>query len=315
MRHIGDREQQSSRPSRLNDRVWTVALAGGAGRRLAAVTGGVPKQFWPMGDSRTLLEATLDRMAPIAPRSRTVVVVDRSHKSYVRAMADRLGHVLYQPEDRGTAAGVLLALLPILDAEPEAIVAMTPTDHGIADLTCFRAGVVTAVNHVRRFAADVVLFGVEPLGSEESYGWITPGAAIRGTTLRRVGAFVEKPPQEVAARLQASGAVWNTMVLVARVSVLLQMFRRQQPVLTGTLTKGWQGMAIGGDALRDEYARLTLVDFSREVLAPSTDLLVHTWPSAMGWTDLGTPARFAAWYARTRASSAWTAKGAEAATA
>src|SRR5690606_23822021 len=53
---------------------WTVVLAAGAGRRLASVTGGVPKQFWRAAGGRSLLRQTLDRFAPLAPTSRTVVV-------------------------------------------------------------------------------------------------------------------------------------------------------------------------------------------------------------------------------------------------
>src|SRR4029079_9603251 len=92
---------------------WTLVLAAGAGRRLSSVTGGGPKQFWRPQGRTSLPEDTLDRLSPPVPARRTVPIVDRSHQPFVTALAnpDRLGEVLYQPEDRGTAAGVLPWLL------------------------------------------------------------------------------------------------------------------------------------------------------------------------------------------------------------
>jgi mannose-1-phosphate guanylyltransferase len=71
-----------------------------------------------------LLEETFARVGPLAPPARTTVVVDRTHRRYVRETARPwpFDWILYQPEDRGTAAGVLLALSPVLDASTDAIV-------------------------------------------------------------------------------------------------------------------------------------------------------------------------------------------------
>ena len=85
--------------------LWTVILAAGAGRRLASVTGTVPKQFWRNGLAPSLLEMTIDRFAPLAPPERTVVVVDRSHTAHLQShpALDTAARILYQPRDRGTA--------------------------------------------------------------------------------------------------------------------------------------------------------------------------------------------------------------------
>lgn len=37
----------------------------------------------------------------------------------------------------------------------------------------------------------------------------------------------------------------------------------------------------------------------RELLRPEDGLWVQVWPRAMGWSDLGTPARLRGWLART----------------
>src|SRR6187431_331812 len=125
--------------------LWSIVLAAGAGRRLASVTGGVPKQFWSRYGGPTLLEDTLARIAPLASPDRTVIVVDQTHRTFVdqASALKAFERFLYQPCDKGTAAGVLLGLMPVIAKDPDAIVMLTPSDHGVADPALF-------VDEVRR---------------------------------------------------------------------------------------------------------------------------------------------------------------------
>ncbi len=275
---------------------WSLILAGGKGRRLSAVTGGIPKQFWRVKGEATLLDHTLDRLAPFAPPERTVVVVDREHEPYIRSLDRSPGHVLYQPGDRGTAAGVLLALLPILEVDPDAVVVLSPADHAVANFRDFQTGLISAIRLVGRRRSGIVLFGAEPAGFDESYGWIQPGRPTRPGWLRRVEAFVEKPAVELAAELRRSQAVWNTMVLVASARSLLELFASRQPALSTALVSAWGSPASSRDAaLAETYEHLRGLDFSRDVLTGAEGLTVYTWPASVGWSDLGTPDRLNAW--------------------
>ena len=67
----------------MTTKLWNVVLAAGSGRRLATVTQGTPKQFWCSDGRRSLLDDTFARVAPLAPRARTTVVVDCAHRRYV----------------------------------------------------------------------------------------------------------------------------------------------------------------------------------------------------------------------------------------
>lgn len=275
---------------------WAIVLAGGQGRRLARVTGGVPKQFWRVRGEATLLDHTLDRLAPFAPPERTVVVVDQTHEPYVRALERLNAHVLYQPTDRGTAAGVLLAMLPILERDPEAVVVLSPADHAVADFCDFRSGVISAIRLVRRRRSGIVLFGAEPNGFDGSYGWIRPGRPSRPGWLRAVEGFVEKPGPELATELMRSHAVWNTMVLVASATSLLDLFAARQPALAAALVDAWHAPDTSRNSrLAAAYEQLGGFDFSRDVLTGAEGLTVYTWPASMGWSDLGTPDRLYAW--------------------
>jgi mannose-1-phosphate guanylyltransferase len=281
---------------------WTVVLAAGAGRRLAEVTGGVPKQFWRAAGGRSLLRQTLDRFEPIAPRSRTVVVVDATHQPHLAGgdTADWAPDVEVQPVDRGTAAGVLLALLPVLSQAPDAVVVITPSDHGVRDEERFRQSVRRAIQEVRT-TNTMVLFGVEPTEPQTDYGWMSLGPARPASPLRPVTAFVEKPERAIAARLFAGGAVWNTMVIVATVRTLWDLYVAKLPevaeVFSGALRRPRE---LRRQFLADAYTTLAPRDFSRDLIGAASGLSACVWPAEIGWSDLGTPDRLRAWHHRQR---------------
>lgn len=280
--------------------IWNLILAGGAGQRLASLTGGTPKQFWRPDGLPSLLDRTLSRMAPLAPLTHTVTVVGHAHRQYVDAHPApcRLGQVLVQPDDRGTAAGVLFGLTPLLGEDPESIVVMTPSDHGVRCEELFRAGIRDAIAEIRRATADIVLFGVQPDRAADDYGWITPRGGRGRGSLTRVREFVEKPPSDVAHRLLLDGAVWNTMVVVARTASLWRLYRRHLPQLHAAFGCLAADPATSrSDVVERIYAAIPTRDFSRDVVAPARNLSLMVWPETMGWSDLGTPERLSSWWA------------------
>jgi mannose-1-phosphate guanylyltransferase len=296
------RQTRRAQESSSGDRAivpWTVILAAGKGRRLASVTGGVPKQFWCSEGCGSLLRQTLDRFGPVSPAEKTVVVVDASHRDYVQAGdVEGFATILYQPCDRGTATGMLLGLLPLLEGSPDDVVVVTPSDHAVADEEAFRRSIREAVDEVHQRDAMVV-FGIEASAPEADFGWISPVEGYSGRGFRPVAAFVEKPTREQARYLLASGAVWNSMVVVARAGTIFDLFLRTLPETAGTFVqmvrrhpRDWQVH------LSEVYPSLSIADFSRDILTGMPGLLVSVWPASLGWSDLGTPDRLRAWQER-----------------
>jgi mannose-1-phosphate guanylyltransferase len=278
--------------------VWAVVLAGGVGSRLAMRTRRgdgviVPKQYCTLWGTRSLLEQTLDRIEPIVAPERTVVVVAHQHEEHWRAQRHNVPdeNILEQPSDRGTAMGVLLALMHIRRVDPEAVVVLVPADHGILDESVFRWRLTRTMEEARH--GRVVLLGMEPDGADDGYGWIVPGQSIhRDGRLFRVARFVEKPPAEVAEHLRDVGALWSTFILTARLDALLALIARAQPLLFALAvaqlhsTRGFERTH-----LQAFYDLIPTVDFSRDVLEVLPDWLWVAPTEACGWTDLGTPER------------------------
>jgi mannose-1-phosphate guanylyltransferase len=287
--------------------LWIVVLAAGAGTRLASVTGGVPKQFWSIDGGPSLVEQTVERLQSLSVPERTLTVIKRGHERYVNTTARgvSLGRLVAQPCDRGTATGIGLALATVLESASDAIVLVTPSDHGVARPRMFRKGVGEGVAAVRAGRSGIVLFGVEPDAAQGDYGWIAPRrvGATSPDRIQDVAAFVEKPGPLEAARLLNAGAIWNTMVLAARASTLFDLYRQFLPELAEALSTLLRLPADRRDAYITElYARLPSADFSADLLSRSRGLAVYTWPASIGWSDLGTPRRLASWLRSNSAS-------------
>ncbi len=285
--------------------LWAIVLAGGEGARLRPLVSriyadGRPKQYAALLDSRTLLHQTLDRVALLVPSERTVVVTMQDHDRY---MAGELQgpsdpHVLWQPEDRGTAAGVLLPAHWIHARDPRAVVAVFPSDHFIREEAAFMGHVAEVGTFVRRHREWIVLLGVQPTEPETEYGWIEPGERVGWTArgpLYRIRRFQEKPSCEAASTLLAAGGLWNTFVLVAPVSALIRAGQECIPELHDRLARlaSFAGTEHRAWAIRQAYAFVPRANFSRSVLELCPGPLAVAKVPGLTWCDLGTPARVA----------------------
>jgi mannose-1-phosphate guanylyltransferase len=275
---------------------WIIVLAAGDGRRLATLTRDptgtvVPKQYCSLRGGRSLLGSTLDRARRLAPRERIVTVVARAHQRWwSREFADWPDQsIVVQPANRGTAAGILLPLRAILARDPEAVVAVLPSDHFVADDEPFSAALRDAIAAVRAEPGHLVLLGLDAESPATDLGWILPSPARRGAA-RGVAAFHEKPSAELAAALLSDGALWNSFVFAVRGRTLLEMVQRLLPDLAKRFDEAHATGFTSSD-LAALYEELPEADFSRAVLGATTATLRVVSVPPCGWMDLGTPAR------------------------
>ncbi len=297
---LADHMERHGTPS-----VWAIVLAGGAGVRLRPLVDriygdGRPKQYAALLDSRTLLRHTLDRVALLVPPERTVVVTMRDHDRYIAGELDGPSHphVLRQPEDRGTAAGVLLPAHWIHARDPRAVVTVFPSDHFIREEAAFMGHVAEIATFVSSRQEWIVLLGVQPTDPETEYGWIEPGERVGWTArgpLYRIRRFQEKPTCQAAGTLLATGGLWNTFVLVASVSALISAGRACVPDLHDRLARiaAFAGTEHEAWAIRQAYACVPRANFARTVLEACPEPLAVAKVPGLTWCDLGTPARVA----------------------
>ena len=83
---------------------------------------------------------------------------------------------------------------------------------------------------------------------ETEYGWIEPGETfgrIESDRVLQVKRFWEKPSEAQARSCLAAGHLWNTFVIVAKLSTLLEAGRRLLPQLSERLTCATRFLAAG----------------------------------------------------------------------
>lgn len=278
---------------------WVIILAGGSGARLSSLTTNadgvvVPKQYCSLRGGRSLLLDTIGRALQLAPRSRIVVVVLAEHEIWWRQQltGSSTENILVQPQNRGTAAGLLLALASIRARDLHARVVMMPSDHCIDQPAVMTATLQRALQQVQLDPSRVVLLGITPDNPDTGYGWIVPGTP-RGQA-HLVDSFVEKPPLKQAEALLAQGALWHSFLCAADATMLWNLCHARQPLLTTTLLDAFELPEPRRRAeLERAYALLPSVDFARDILPGAEDRLLLLPVPPCGWTDLGTPQRLA----------------------
>jgi mannose-1-phosphate guanylyltransferase len=284
--------------------LWAVVLAGGEGVRLRPLIRRIygedrPKQFAALYGSRSLLQQALDRARLAVPAERTVVVTLRNHQGYLAETFQNapVRRVLAQPQDKGTAAGVLLPAHWIHWWDPDAIVALFPSDHFIVEEQAFMDHVADLAEVVREHPDWMCLVGASPTEPDPDYGWIEPGEIAGwspvGEPLHRVRQFWEKPSPLAARACMEKGWLWNTFVLVAKASLLLEAGARFLPQLHERLSLicPFKETELEAWALQQAYELSQKMSFSRAVLELCPPSLVVSRLPALTWSDWGTPDR------------------------
>ena len=297
-RSLDSQPQRAAKPA--SGGTWAIVLAGGEGSRLRALTTtasgiAVPKQFCSLRGGPSLLEEALQRAVAIAPIERISTVVAAHHAEWWCRSLSGLepANVFVQPQNRGTALGILLAVLNIVERDPHARVVILPADHHVGEELVLARALAQAVAAVRARPADILLLGVTPDEPDPELGYVVPAEGV-GAGSAPVAWFVEKPTVAEASTLIARGALWNAFIIAARAAALLELFDRYDAGLLRRMRFAVRRANVNADsstALADLYLRERSVDFSRDIAQRYGAIFRVLRVPACAWTDLGTVQR------------------------
>ncbi|HEY4838161.1 MAG TPA: mannose-1-phosphate guanylyltransferase, partial [Candidatus Acidoferrales bacterium] len=214
---------------------YAVILAGGRGTRFWPRSRlRTPKQLLNIIGADTMLQQTAARLSPLFRPANLWIVTNEDQAAEVRKQLPRVAksHVLAEPTGRNTAAAIGLAAIHLRHEHRDALMAVLPADHYIAQCAKYRALVQSALR-IATQPGQMAVLGIPPTRPETGFGYIE-----RGKTSQRVGKFptydvrqfTEKPSLAVAKRYVASGRYfWNAGMFFWRVSTFLENLRRYVP--------------------------------------------------------------------------------------
>ncbi len=271
----------------MND-ILPVILSGGSGTRLWPLSReAYPKQFLALAGEQTMLQATWQRVAPIAGRA-PLVVANEEHRFVAAEQLQQLGvqpqAILLEPVGRNTAPAIAVAALEATRDGDDAVLLVLPSDHVIADEAAFRAAVLRALPAARE--GKLVTFGIVPTGPETGYGYIKAGAQ---GDVRPVDRFVEKPDAETAQQYVQSGEYfWNSGMFLFKASRYLAELERFNPAMLTASRTAWQQARRDADFTRldkDAFTAVPSDSIDYAVMEKTADAVVVALDA--GWNDVG----------------------------
>lgn len=284
-------EQTAPQPRQVwpHERMVCAVMAGGSGTRFWPLSRkGEPKQLIQFFGDKTLLRTTMDRVAPLCPPNRQLVITAQHLVQAVRDVLPELaaGHVIGEPAARNTAPCMAVAAMAALQLQPDAILVLLPADHYVADATAFRAALMVAAQHADQ--GHIVTLGVTPTQPETGYGYIALGEAREGAY--DALAFVEKPDLDRAMQYLAGGQhLWNAGVFVLRADRALAALQQHLPEITRQLAK-LRSLKLGEEAwnavLELAFPSCPNVSIDYGVMEHERGIRVVRLDA--GWSDVGT---------------------------
>jgi len=280
--------------------VHAVILAGGRGTRFwPRSRTRTPKQLLNIIGKQTMLEQTVARLRPLIPPDRIWTVTNSEQASELKKQLPPATRkrVITEPVGRNTAAAIALAALHVRHAaRGDALLAVLPADHHIANPERYRI-IMRAALEVARRKGRMVVLGIPPTRPETGFGYIERmGDALdsRGFPVYAVRRFTEKPALSVAKVYAGSGDYhWNAGMFFWRASTFLENLDKHLPKTVAALESLAEsiGKSSYDRKLRAIYPKLENISVDYAILEPATrqpgSPSVFVIPAEIGWSDIG----------------------------
>ncbi len=273
-------------------RVFPVILSGGSGTRLWPLSrSSLPKQLLPLHSARTMIQETVLRVR-LPETAAPILLCNDDHRFLVAEQMQQIAvapsAIVLEPQGRNTAPAAAVAALVAGETDPQAIIALLPSDHVVTDEKAFKNALDVAIRAAE--SGHIVTFGMTPTGPETGYGYIQRGAPLAGVDgAFKVQSFKEKPDAATAAAYVADGGYfWNGGMFVFRADIMLSEIERFEPAIIPAARGAVANSARDLDFIRldaDSFVKAPNISIDYAVME-RTERAVMV-PCSIGWNDVG----------------------------
>ncbi len=276
------------------DNRYVIIMAGGVGSRFWPLSRSEkPKQFLDiLGRGETLIQQTYRRFKTTCPEKNIFVVTSADHKDLVLEQLDiEPSHVLGEPLRRNTAPCIAYGTFRILKENPDAVIAVTPSDHLIVKEDKF----CEEIQDCFRFAQSndaLITMGIKPDRPETGYGYIQADQkkpAYGFGNLLKVKTFTEKPDIDLARVFIESGDFyWNSGIFVWNIKSIISAFEKYLPDTYSVFDEGrsYFGTDQEKSFIGKTYSECKSISIDYGIMEKAENVYVKC--TDIGWSDLGT---------------------------
>jgi mannose-1-phosphate guanylyltransferase/mannose-6-phosphate isomerase len=254
-----------------------------------------PKQFIPSlyAPGESLIGATLGRLTMDDGFEAPTLLCNSDYRFLLQDEVERTGiaprEIILEQVARNTAPAIAAAAFSIAANNPDAIIAVMPSDHAVGDNSAFVRSVKQAATLAER--GRFVLFGIAPDSPHTGYGYIRRGGGItlESGEAYDVDAFVEKPDLTTAeAYLADGGYYWNSGIFVLPAAAFIEELTRLAPDVAehakASVEKSRTDLAFCRlDA--DAFSRSPNISIDYAVMEKTAKAAML--PLDVGWSDVG----------------------------
>ena len=273
----------------MNSNLFVVLMAGGVGTRFWPYSRNArPKQFLDvLGTGKTLLQSTYERFLPLCPKENIFVVTNEEHGTLTQQQLPELhpSQILVEPLRKNTGPCIAYASHKILSKNPQAVIAVSPSDHLILNEAEFQNTIARAADYAKT-QDNLITIGIKPTRPETGYGYIQ--FIENKSAFKKVKTFTEKPELALAKTFLESGDfVWNAGIFIWGVRAILDAFAKHLPEMAEIFDELAPQLNTPREkeALLQTYSQCKSISIDYGIMEKANN--VYVGASTFDWSDLG----------------------------
>jgi mannose-1-phosphate guanylyltransferase/mannose-6-phosphate isomerase len=223
---------------------------------------------------------SVNRCRLITDNIPTIVTTAKQLVNIKTELAEAEVKYIIEPLAKNTAPAIALTTAIIYKEDPEAIIAILPSDHFLDEIKLSRA--IKKASLIADKKNVITLIGIKPTRPETGYGYIQIDNPLsENEDVYKVKKFKEKPEHEVAEKyVKSNKFLWNAGMFVAKAEILKKEIIKNMPELSILFDKK------ASDAIVEkEYEKFATISIDYGLIEKIKNLYVVK--TDMLWNDLG----------------------------